>query len=80
MYAVEFETSIHDGIVKIPESFRKVQSLLKAKVIIMVEDDTLLNHEMLGSFDDLFAAPAGAFASAQAIDQFIREERAAWDK
>lgn len=39
MYAVEFEASINDGMFKIPETFLKLQSVARAKIIIMVEDD-----------------------------------------
>ncbi|OQX01919.1 MAG: hypothetical protein BWK73_44455 [Thiothrix lacustris] len=39
MYAVEFEASINDGMFKIPETFRKLQSVTKAKIIIMIEDE-----------------------------------------
>jgi hypothetical protein len=41
MYAVEFETSINNGVFRIPESFRKLQSVAKAKIIIMVEEDAV---------------------------------------
>ena len=40
MYAIEFETSIHNGVVQIPSTFHKLYSNSKAKVIIMIEDDT----------------------------------------
>lgn len=39
MYAVEFETSINNGVFRIPERFRQLHSVAKAKIIIMVEDD-----------------------------------------
>lgn len=39
MYAIEFEGSINNGTFRIPETFRKLQSVAKAKIIIMVEDD-----------------------------------------
>jgi hypothetical protein len=41
MYAIEFEGSISDGTFRIPETFRKLQSVAKAKIIIMVEDDVV---------------------------------------
>lgn len=81
MHAVEFETTINNGFVQFPANYRKLQSaLLKAKVIIMVEDEAVANADQKGSFDDLFNAPAGAFSSAQEIDNFICKERASWDK
>lgn len=39
MYAIEFETSIHNGVVQIPSTFHKLYSSEKAKIIIMIEDD-----------------------------------------
>jgi hypothetical protein len=39
MYAVEFETSIHNGVVQIPTEFHKLYSSTKAKIIIMVDED-----------------------------------------
>lgn len=80
MYAVEFETDIDNGLVRVPVSFRKLQTMKKAKIIIMVEDEAIMETGQAGSFDDLFDAPAGAFSSAQEIDSFIREERGSWDK
>ncbi|SEH08961.1 hypothetical protein [Candidatus Venteria ishoeyi] len=40
MYAIEFETSIDDGVVQIPATFKKLYSSKKAKVIIMVDDES----------------------------------------
>lgn len=40
MYAVEFETTIDDGIVHVPEKYKELQKSKKAKVIILVEELT----------------------------------------
>ena len=45
MYAIEFEANIHNGIVQIPETFHKLYTGKKAKVIIMIEDeDAVVMH------------------------------------
>jgi hypothetical protein len=38
MYAIEFETSIDDGIVHIPEKYKALQKIKKAKVIVMIDE------------------------------------------
>ena len=38
MYAIEFETSIDDGIVHIPEKYKALQKSKKAKVIVMIDE------------------------------------------
>jgi hypothetical protein len=38
MYAIEFETSIDDGIVHIPEKYKVLQKSKKAKVIVMIDE------------------------------------------
>lgn len=38
MYAVEFETSIDNGIVHIPEIYKKLQKSKKAKIIVMIDE------------------------------------------
>ncbi len=40
MYAIEFEASIHNGVVQIPSTFHKLYSSTKAKIILMIEDDS----------------------------------------
>lgn len=42
MYAIEFEGSINNGTFRIPETFRRLQSVAKAKIIIMVDDDVVV--------------------------------------
>jgi len=38
MYAIEFETSIDNGIVHIPEIYKKIQKSKKAKIIVMIDE------------------------------------------
>lgn len=47
MYAVEFEASISDGVFKIPETFRKLHSVTKAKIIIMIKDEQVIPHAVV---------------------------------
>ncbi len=42
MYAIEFEAKIHNGIVEIPKIFNKLYTSKRAKIIIMVEDDSVV--------------------------------------
>lgn len=39
MYAVEFETDIQGGIIRIPEKYRRLQNK-HAKVVILVQENT----------------------------------------
>ena len=38
MYAIEFETSIDNGIVHIPEIYKKILKSKKAKIIVMIDE------------------------------------------
>ncbi|MDD5114479.1 MAG: hypothetical protein PHC94_10715 [Methylobacter sp.] len=38
MVAIEFETSIDNGIIHIPETYKELQKNKKAKVIILIDD------------------------------------------
>jgi hypothetical protein len=38
MYAIEFETSIDNGIVHIPEIYKALQKSKKAKVIVIIDE------------------------------------------
>ncbi len=46
MYAIEFEASIDDGIVRIPKVFKNIQKTKKAKIIVMI--DEAVEQEDLG--------------------------------
>lgn len=45
MYAIEFESAIHDGIVQLPEKFKQLYSSPNAKIIIMVEEEQLTQQK-----------------------------------
>ena len=53
MYAVEFEASIRDGVVRIPAIFHKLYSSTKAKVIIMVDDEESVTMTKTPSFIEM---------------------------
>lgn len=55
MYAIEFETSIHNGVVQIPSVFHKLYSSTKAKIIIMIEDDTVVTASKKPDFIEMLA-------------------------
>ena len=38
MYAIEFETSIDNGIVHIPEIYKEILKSKKAKIIVMIDE------------------------------------------
>jgi hypothetical protein len=38
MYAIEFETTINNGIVKVPQKYTALQKSNKAKIIILVDE------------------------------------------
>ena len=51
MYAVEFETSIDNGIVHIPEMYKKLQKSKKAKIIVMINETTEEENQPQLAFD-----------------------------
>lgn len=55
MYAIEFEASIHNGIVQIPSTFHKLYSSSKAKIIIMIEDEIELTASKNPDFIEMLA-------------------------
>lgn len=55
MYAVEFEASISDGVVRIPTTFRKLYSSTKVRIIIMVDDEENVAMEETPSFIEMLA-------------------------
>jgi len=52
MFAIEFETTIDQGIVHIPEHYPLLQNLKKAKIIVMVEDAESPPAAETSVFDD----------------------------
>jgi hypothetical protein len=53
MYAIEFETTIDNGIVHIPEIYKKAkkQKSKKAKVIVMIDETTEEENQQQLIFD-----------------------------
>ncbi len=77
MYAVEFEASINDGMFKIPETFLKLQSVAKAKIIIMVEDEVTMPQTVkkIGFIERLANNPVHVDKSLQFLSREEANER-----
>lgn len=78
MYAVEFEASINNGVCKIPETFRQLQSVAKAKIIIMVEDDFMSSPvaaQNIGFIERLAKNPIQMERSSQFLSREEANER-----
>ncbi len=77
MYAVEFEASINDGMFKIPETFLKLQSVAKAKIIIMVEDEVAMPQTVkkIGFIERLANNPVHVDKSLQFLSREEANER-----
>ena len=45
MYAVEFEASIENGIVKIPKKYQDLQEKKKAKFVVIYDNDDKKSYE-----------------------------------
>lgn len=52
MYTVEFETTIDNGIVHIPEIYTKLQKSKKAKIIVMIDETTEEENQQPLAFDE----------------------------
>lgn len=76
MYAIEFEGSINNGTFRVPETFRKLQSVAKAKIIIMVEDDVVAPVASKTGFIEKFASnPLHVDQSLQFLSREEANER-----
>jgi hypothetical protein len=49
MYAVEFEASIDNGFVRIPEEYKTLQNSKHAKIIVMIEEPVEANDKAVFS-------------------------------
>jgi hypothetical protein len=70
MYAIEFETAISNGIVQIPETFKQLYSSPNAKVIIMVDEPTKQQGNVLQKIASQ-AQDLGVSDLAQQHDHYI---------
>ncbi len=78
MYAVEFRANIKNGAIQIPEAYRaRFQQQVR---VILLSDDTHEEPAKQSIIDVLAAAPGQrAFKTASEVDQYLHEERGAWD-
>ena len=51
MFAIEFETTIDNGIVHIPKIYKNLQKSNKAKVIVMIDETTEEENQQQLVFD-----------------------------
>ena len=80
MYAVEFLAKIINGTIEIPEAYR---DRLRQRVrVILLSDETDNNTELGTSILDVLEQAPGqrAFKTAAEVDQYLQEERQAWDR
>ena len=80
MYAVEFLAKIINGTIEIPEAYR---DRLRQRVrVILLSDETDNNTELGTSILDVLEQAPGqrAFNTAAEVDQYLQEERQAWDR
>ncbi|MCL7945165.1 hypothetical protein [Marinobacter sp. ATCH36] len=74
MYAIEFETDIKDGVLRIPEKYRQLKDG-HARVVIMVQEDLKPEIEELSL--DLSGCEVQAFSNIDAL-KIQREMRDEW--
>ena len=72
MYAVEFNASIENGRVNIPNKYQNIKQIKEAHIIIMINDENYMG-EKSQSF-------AGAFKEYSDKDLIENEKDIAWDK
>jgi hypothetical protein len=80
MVAIEFQTTIKNGIIEIPEVYRgRLQQ--QVRVILLGEEVATAKADQRSIMDVLAQAPGQqVFKTAVAVDQYLHEERAAWDR
>ncbi len=52
MYAVEFESNIDNGFVKIPNQYKDILKSDKVKVILMIDNEPMKRESTDGIFDN----------------------------
>jgi hypothetical protein len=72
MYAVEFEAHIDNGIVHIPECYKKLQNSKKAKIIVMVDESVGEKDEPIFA---QFLQTSGKVANLSQFDRDALHER-----
>jgi hypothetical protein len=76
MFALEFEASIANGVVRIPDHYQHILDHKKARFVVLVNDE-LSTQVKPASFDPrLFFGAANA--SKQSVDQFLLDSASNW--
>jgi hypothetical protein len=80
MYAIEFQATIKNNIIEIPEPYRgRLQQ--RVRVILLGEELDVALAERRSIADVLAAAPGQrVFQTAEAVDDYLREERDSWER
>lgn len=52
MYAIEFNTSIHNGVIRIPAKYQELYEQQIAKIFIMIDAQQVNNIVIQGSLSD----------------------------
>jgi hypothetical protein len=80
MFAIEFQTTIKNGIIEIPEAYRgKLPQ--QVRVILLGEEAPAAGVEQRSIMDILAELPGQrVFKTAEAVEQYLHEERASWDR
>ncbi len=80
MVAVEFQTTIKNGMIEIPEVYRgRLQQQVR---VILLGEEAAVSEVNQRSIVDVLAEVPGqrVFKSATAVAHYLQEERAAWDR
>ncbi|MBX3059339.1 MAG: hypothetical protein KF770_22950 [Anaerolineae bacterium] len=80
MYAIEFQTTIKNGIIEIPEMYRG-QLQQRVRVILLGEERMASAPEKRSIADVLATAPGQrVFKTADSVKQYLQEERDSWER
>lgn len=80
MYAIEFQTTIKNGIIEIPEAYRgRLQEQVR---VILLGEEVMTSATEKHSIADVLAEAPGQqlFKTAESVNQYLHEERGAWDR
>ncbi|MGM0785484.1 MAG: hypothetical protein ACQEUM_15335 [Pseudomonadota bacterium] len=72
MYAIEFETQIHDGVVKIPAQYTRAKNG-RARIVVLLDEDGAKVAEMQPQEQAISFSDCG-------IDAFQQVDGVAWQR
>nr|VFK26140.1 MAG: hypothetical protein BECKMB1821G_GA0114241_101834 [Candidatus Kentron sp. MB]VFK35458.1 MAG: hypothetical protein BECKMB1821I_GA0114274_11198 [Candidatus Kentron sp. MB]VFK77401.1 MAG: hypothetical protein BECKMB1821H_GA0114242_11338 [Candidatus Kentron sp. MB] len=79
MQAIQFDASIHDGVIELPPHHQDIPKK-NVKVILLMEDESPSPAARPSALDILARSPGKRlFQSAEAVDNHLRAERDAWE-